>query len=72
MNALIKRGTAHQHQGDNKSREEDFKKAIEVDENNPDIYHHLGQVIILVLLIIVLLHLVMILIINFVDIFRFI
>lgn len=44
VNALIKRGTAHQHQGDNAKRDEDFKKAMEVDENNPDIYHHLGQI----------------------------
>lgn len=46
VNALIKRGTLYQHQGEIQKREEDFKKAIEVDENNPDIYHHLGQVIV--------------------------
>lgn len=44
INALIKRGTLHQHQGNADKREEDFNKAIEIDENNPDIYHHLGQV----------------------------
>lgn len=44
VNALIKRGTLHQYQGDRTKREEDFQKAIDVDENNPDIYHHLGQI----------------------------
>ncbi|XKL61484.1 hypothetical protein PGB90_008541 [Kerria lacca] len=44
INALIKRGTLHQHQGNADKREEDFNKAIEIDENNPDIYHHLGQI----------------------------
>lgn len=46
VNALIRRATLHQHSGDTKKREEDFQAAVAIDENNPDIYHHWGQVII--------------------------
>ena len=44
MNALIKRGSIHLQLDSPEASVADFKKAIDIDDKNSDIYHHRGQV----------------------------
>ncbi|CRK86326.1 CLUMA_CG000014, isoform A [Clunio marinus] len=47
-NALTKRASLHMQTDEKNLSFEDFEKAIEIDPENPDIYHHRGQVYLLV------------------------
>ncbi|XP_033119641.1 mitochondrial import receptor subunit TOM70-like [Anneissia japonica] len=42
-NALIKRGSMHMQEGNSAAAMADFAAAVEIDPENPDIYHHRGQ-----------------------------
>ena len=44
MNALIKRGSIHLQLDAPEASVADFKKAIDIDDKNSDIFHHRGQV----------------------------
>ncbi|XP_037072645.1 mitochondrial import receptor subunit TOM70-like [Pollicipes pollicipes] len=44
VNALIKRGSIHLQLDSPETSVADFKRAIEADETNSDIYHHRGQI----------------------------
>lgn len=44
VNAIIKRACIHIQLEDTTKCFEDFEKAIKIDPNNADIYHHRGQV----------------------------
>ncbi|XP_043205508.1 mitochondrial import receptor subunit TOM70-like [Amphibalanus amphitrite] len=44
VNALIKRGSIHLQLDAPEASVADFKKAIDIDEKNSDIYHHRGQI----------------------------
>ena len=48
MDALIKRGSLKMQEAKDKECYEDFSKAQELDPENPNIYHHRGQVAILI------------------------
>lgn len=47
-NALTKRASLHMQTDQKEASFSDFTTAIEIDPNNPDIYHHRGQVYLLV------------------------
>jgi mitochondrial import receptor subunit TOM70 len=47
-NALTKRASLHMQQQDKDKSFEDFEKAISIDPENSDIYHHRGQVYLLI------------------------
>jgi mitochondrial import receptor subunit TOM70 len=47
-NALTKRASLHMQTDQKEMSFKDFETAIEIDPNNPDIYHHRGQVYLLV------------------------
>ncbi|XP_071957600.1 mitochondrial import receptor subunit TOM70-like [Antedon mediterranea] len=42
-NALIKRGSMHMQEGNSAPAMADFATAVQLDPDNPDIYHHRGQ-----------------------------
>ncbi|KAB7498288.1 Mitochondrial import receptor subunit TOM70 [Armadillidium nasatum] len=48
VNALIKRGTIYMHTDNLSSCLQDFRNAREMDPTNSDVYHHLGQIYLLV------------------------
>lgn len=47
-NALTKRASLHMQTDQKDASFEDFEKAVNIDPENPDIYHHRGQVYLLV------------------------